>query len=101
MAELRGRSFVLLAVGVLLAIAINLVFCRWGVDLAGSSMLTWSLQDDRQATPDAFGAMGLYTAPWMAQRLVLAWILGIVVPILVVIAAVAGTWRPRAGKMGS
>jgi len=101
MAALGRRQFGLLVVGVLLAIGLNLIFCRWGVDLAGSSMLTFDLQDTPQATPGAAGAVGLYTAPWTVQVPLLAWLLGVVLPILVVVAAVAATWWPTTAKTRS
>ena len=101
MTELRGRQYGLLVVGVLVAIAVNLVFCRWGVDLAGSSMLTFNLQEPPEAMPGASSAIGLYTAPWMAQTAPMAWILGIGLPIVLVISAMAVTWWPITGKRTS
>ena len=101
MTELRGRQYGLLVVGVLVAIAVNLVFCRWGMDLAGSSMLTFNLQDTPEAMPGTSSTIGLYTAPWMAQAAVMAWILGIGLPIVLVISAMAATWRPIRAKRRS
>ncbi|MDG2054173.1 MAG: hypothetical protein P8J86_05640 [Phycisphaerales bacterium] len=101
MTELRGRQYGLLVVGVLVAIAVNLVFCRWGMDLGGSSMLTFNLQDTPEAMPGASSTIGLYTAPWMAQAAAMAWILGIGLPIVLVISAMAVTWWPITGKTRS
>ena len=68
------NRFFALVLAVILAVALNLVTCRWGTDLDTASIMTFAQNTDGTSPVGMFAAPFLATQPWAAL------LLGVLVP---------------------
>ncbi|MDG2199847.1 MAG: hypothetical protein P8K80_01525 [Phycisphaerales bacterium] len=68
-----GRIVVFLAC-IAIAIVINLVVCRWGTNVTGTTVLSIVSHSDRTDT------VGLFAAPWLEGKPFWATLLGVLLP---------------------
>lgn len=78
-----GRTGFLLA-SIVLAVAANLVFCRWGINCSESAVLT--MYSDTGPWNDGEGTevAGLFAAPWLEHSPSLALVLGVLLPMVLI-----------------
>ena len=70
-----GRAIVFLAC-IATAIVINLVVCRWGTSVTGTTVLSIS----SQAQSHQANTVGLFAAPWLEGKQFWATVLGVLLP---------------------
>ena len=61
---------------ILIACAINLLTCRWGVGVSDTAVLTFELPENEAA--------GLFAAPWLEGRQLLATLSGVILPMFMI-----------------
>ena len=71
----NGRVIVFLAC-IALAIVINLVTCRWGISVNGTTVLSIS----SRANAGGVDTIGLFAAPWLEGKQAWATLLGVLLP---------------------
>ena len=76
-----GRLGFLLT-SIILAVAANLVFCRWGINCSESAVLTMYTDTGPRDDGEGIEVAGLFAAPWLEHSPSLALGLGVLLPMV-------------------